>query len=105
MEKHKGKIRLSEYEINAIKSLAKEIFGKDVKIWIFGSRANPNAKGGDIDIYIETNDLTDLIDKKIKYLSRLKLQIGDQKIDLVLKLLNCEEEICIEAKKTGVQIV
>jgi len=48
-------VRLSEYEIRTIKETAKEIFGKDVKVYIFGSRADLTKKGGDIDIFIETD--------------------------------------------------
>ena len=49
-------IRLTEEELKATKDTAKEIFGKDVRVWIFGSRVNPKLKGGDIDIYIEIPD-------------------------------------------------
>ncbi len=98
-------IRLTEYELKAIKDTAKEIFGKNAKLWLFGSRVNPNAKGGDIDIYIEIPDMENWLDKKINYLVKLKEKIGDQKIDLVLKPYNCQEEICIEAKKTGARLI
>jgi len=100
-----NRLRLSDFEIEAIKSLAKDIFGEDVKLWIFGSRADINKKGGDIDIYIETNNLEDIIKKQIKYLSKLKLKIGDQKIDVVIKPENCKEDISIEAKQTGVRLL
>ena len=99
------KIRLSDFEVNSIKNLAKEIFGEDIKLWIFGSRANPEAKGGDIDIFIEIENTENILNKQIKYLSKLKLTIGDQKIDLVIKPKNCEEPICIEAKTKGVRLV
>ena len=102
---NKSKIRLSEYEIKTIKELAKEIYGNDTRVWIFGSRADPDKTGGDIDIYIETENLENLVDRQIKYLSRLKLKIGDQKVDLIVKPHNCQEEICLEAKTTGVRIL
>ncbi len=50
-------IRLIEEEIKAITDTAKEIFGNNVGLWIFGSRVNPNLKGVDIDIYIEIPDI------------------------------------------------
>ncbi|HHG74049.1 MAG TPA: nucleotidyltransferase domain-containing protein [Persephonella sp.] len=98
-------IRLTEYELKAIKETAREVFGNEAKVWLFGSRVNPNAKGGDIDIYIEISDMENWLDKKIDYLVKLKEKIGDQKIDLVLKPYNCQEEICIEAKKTGARLI
>ena len=94
-------IRLTKYELKAIKETAKEVFENKAKVWLFGSRVNPNAKGGDIDIYIEVPDTKNRLDKKITYLVKLKSKIGDQKIDLVLKPYNCQEEICVEAKKQG----
>ncbi|WP_028950178.1 nucleotidyltransferase domain-containing protein [Sulfurihydrogenibium subterraneum] len=99
------KLRLSKEEIQAIKDLALDIFGKDVRLWIFGSRANQSRKGGDIDIYIETHNLENIVEKQIKYLSRLKLKIGDQKIDLIIRPYDCEEIICLEAKNTGVRLI
>ena len=98
-------VRLTEYELKAIKDTAKEIFGNKAKVWLFGSRVNPKLKGGDIDIYIEIPDTKNWLDKKIDYLVKLKQKIGDQKIDLVLKPYNCQEDICIEAKKTGVRLI
>jgi len=64
-------MRLNETEIENIKKLAHLHFGKDVQVILFGSRANDEERGGDIDILI--NFTTDLI-----------LNIGEQKIDVVL---------------------
>jgi hypothetical protein len=80
-------IRLSEFEIDAIKSSFKKIFQSDTDhIWIFGSRIDAKAKGGDIDLYIETkeDDLSVILDLKIKFLSDLEWRIGEQKIDVVI---------------------
>ena len=100
-------IRLTEEEINAIKETTTEIFGKNVKLWIFGSRVNPELKGGDIDIYIEIPDYkeTDVFKKKIKFLIKLEERIGEQKIDLIVAPYNCKEFYCIEAKNTGIRIL
>ena len=97
-------MRLSEEEITIIKYLALEIFGKDTRVWIFGSRVDPNLKGGDIDIYIEVSDAEDIVEKKLDYLVKLKDAIGEQKIDLVVKPKGCQEFICKEAKQKGIEI-
>jgi len=44
-------IRLTEEEFEAIKATVKQVFGNDVRVWIFGSRVNPKLKGGDILIF------------------------------------------------------
>lgn len=102
----KGKnIRLTQKELDAIKDISKKVFGNGVRVWLFGSRVNPKAKGGDIDLYIEIPSMENWLDKKLDFLVELKERIGDQKIDLVLKPYECKEEICIEAKKTGVRLI
>ena len=74
-------MRLSKREIFAIKMAFREIF-KSGKIYLFGSRANDNLKGGDIDLFIESKEAS--LEKKIKFLVALKNKIGDRKIDVVV---------------------
>ncbi|EDP73620.1 nucleotidyltransferase domain-containing protein [Hydrogenivirga sp. 128-5-R1-1] len=107
MKIYEQNLRLTEDEIKAIKEIAKEIFGKGVKVWIFGSRADPNKKGGDIDIYIEIPNFekTDIFDKKVKYLVNLEEKIGEQKIDLIIAPYDCKKFYCLEAKNTGIRIL
>ncbi len=98
------KVRLPEGVVKEIKRLTEEIFGEEAKVWIFGSRADLKKKGGDIDIYIETPNLTDRLSKKLKFLVRLEEKIGEQKIDLIVREPDCVEPICVEARKTGVEL-
>jgi len=100
----KSKLRLTPKEIEAIKSVALKVFGKDSQVWIFGSRVDKSLKGGDIDIYIEVSNMENLIEKKINYLVKLKDIIGEQKIDLIVKPKGCVEFICKEAKDKGVKL-
>ncbi len=104
MKKTYEKIRLSEEVINFIIETAKEIFGNDIKIWIFGSRANIEARGGDIDIYIEVKNYKDIFSKKLDFLVQLDKKIGEQKVDLVVKPFDNNDFISKEAKETGVRI-
>ncbi len=96
-------VRLSEHEIEAIKETAQEVFGEGTRVWLFGSRTDPNIKGGDIDLYIIPADKKDLFDKYIKFLARLKLKIGDQKVDVILQE-NPERPIEREAIESGVEL-
>ena len=97
-------IRIDDYEIKSIKTIVRDVFGSTSDVWLFGSRVNPNLKGGDIDIYIETNDSSNLFRKKVDFLVKLKDRIGEQKIDAIIKPKGCKEFICLEAKKTGVKL-
>jgi len=75
-------MRLEEKEVAIIKNIITEIFG-DVKIYLFGSRLNMHKKGGDIDLYIITKDTTNLFEKKIKALAKLKIKLF-KPIDIVI---------------------
>ena len=77
-------MRLSQFEIEAIKSIAIKYFGFGVQVFLFGSRVDDDIKGGDIDLFISTNEMDLLtLETKIQFLAELKTQIGDQKIDVV----------------------
>lgn len=75
-------MRLSAKEISAIKNNILN-FDQQAKIYLFGSRTNDKAKGGDIDVLI--------ISDKIGFNETTKIRIGifkeidEQKLDLVVK--------------------
>ena len=75
-------MRLTPYQQKAIKRHFLETF-KEGEIYLFGSRVDDSAKGGDIDLYLTVSDLKDLAIKRVKFLVVLKRDIGEQKIDVV----------------------
>jgi len=83
LKEGKYSMRLSTYEIESIKKVFYETFG-DGKIYLFGSRLDDVKRGGDIDLYIQTEHKNGLLLKKIDFLAKLKEKIGDQKIDVVV---------------------
>lgn len=96
-------MRLSVHYQEVIKNTAQEVFGKDSKIFLFGSRVDDNRRGGDIDLYIKTPDKSDLQQKKSKFMVELYKKLGEQKIDVVFD----EDEnrsIEQEARKWGVAL-
>ena len=76
-------MRLTQKQIKAINESFKEVF-KSGSIYLFGSRVDDSLKGGDIDLYIDTDDMENIFEKKISFLVSLKRKIGEQKIDVVL---------------------
>ena len=46
-------MRLTTEQICIIKKKAAQIFGEEIKVYLFGSRTDDKARGGDIDIFIE----------------------------------------------------
>ena len=98
------KVRLSQIEIQIIKKIAQEIFGKKAKVYIFGSRADLGKKGGDIDIFIETDKKTSL-KEELEFLAKLELNGIERKVDLIVKNpYKKEKKIFKEAKEKGVLI-
>ena len=75
-------MRLSTKYINVIRARFKE-FLHDGEIDLFGSRVDDNKKGGDIDLYLVLREHNNLFEKKNKFLSRIKKELGDQKIDII----------------------
>lgn len=77
-------MRLSQFQIDTIKNLAKKHFGSATSVSLFGSRIDDHKKGGDIDLFIKNKDESVLtVEGKIHFLAELKLKIGDRKIDVV----------------------
>ena len=103
------KVRLSDDVIKAISKIFFKTFLPNDELWLFGSRVDESKKGGDIDLYIETNlssyDIA--VNKKIIFLSELKEEIGDQKIDVVLNLLSSNYQLPIYeiARTNGVRLI
>ncbi len=75
------KVRLKDWEIDVIKKVIKS-FDKDAKIYIYGSRANLNKKGGDIDILVISKNIS--LENQIKIKAKLIRFLGDRKIDLLV---------------------
>ena len=75
-------MRLKESEISAIKRSFEAVFNEGT-VSLFGSRTDDTKKGGDIDLFLEVRNSSDLFLKKIRFLALLKRQIGEQRIDVV----------------------
>jgi uncharacterized protein len=102
-------IRLSISNQISLEKNFRNAFLKSDKLWVFGSRADLSKKGGDIDLYIETKAKTidDAIFMRSKFLFELEKEIGEQKIDVVLNIINFPHLLPIHdvAKKNGVRII
>lgn len=80
-------MRLNAEQIAAIKQEATRFFGAQAEVWLFGSRVDDKAKGGDVDLYVRSGmgDADQLTAARFAFLARLKRRMGDRKIDLVLQ--------------------
>jgi predicted nucleotidyltransferase len=91
-------MRLTNFEINSIKDTFLDVFSNG-KIYLFGSRVDDSKRGGDIDLYIDTDFLLSTkeeLKKRKEFKLKLYDKIGEQKIDIVIskdKNRSIEQEI------------
>ena len=84
-------MRLQSKEIQTIIQIAKDIYGETVQVYLFGSRLNDEKRGGDIDLLVRSMT------------ARLKLHLGDQKIDVIGD--HEDSPVVQEALKNGIQLI
>ena len=94
-------MRLQKWEIEEIKKAAKIVFGEEVKVILFGSRVDDNKKGGDIDLYVITDNPS--YEKKKRFWIELQERLGEQKIDIILSE-DSNRSIEKTALKEGVEL-
>jgi predicted nucleotidyltransferase len=75
-------MRLTEKEIQIFKNQVLS-FDKNAVIYLFGSRANDKAKGGDIDLLIVSDKIG--FPEKIKIRAGIFNQMEEQKLDLIVR--------------------
>jgi uncharacterized protein len=99
-------MRISDKEIENIRELAGLHFGKDVQVFLFGSRTMEQQRGGDIDLYIRNPMGIKLsIRSKINFIGDLIIRIGEQRIDVVLDNKEAENSVFFKTiLKTAIQI-
>jgi uncharacterized protein len=102
-------MRLTPKEVTAIQTAFRKHFGSEDHLWLFGSRADDTKYGGDIDLYVETQevDLRKAQQKRTAFTIDLHTLIGDQHIDVVIHQLKRDHNELIYdiARKTGIQLV
>jgi predicted nucleotidyltransferase len=78
-------MRLDPETIGPLLDAVRGAFGDNAQVWLFGSRADDSLRGGDIDLYIETDVDKNLVALRSKLLRRLEDIFGEQKIDLSVR--------------------
>lgn len=99
-------MRLSTEQTEIIRKTTHHRFGSQARIWLFGSRTDDNARGGDIDLLIETaTPIANAFRESTGLEIDLQKVLGDQKIDILLLTPSTPETPIHQiAKKTGVEL-
>jgi predicted nucleotidyltransferase len=78
-------MRLSESARQAIPETAREVFGPQARVSLFGSRTDDSLRGGDLDLLVELPAPDPEYRRKALTLAALLQQrLGDQPIDVVV---------------------
>ncbi len=99
-------MRLTQTQQAAIRNTVVRMVGTDARVWLFGSRVDDAARGGDIDLYIEADHI---VPNRVQALCRLEgalvMALGDRKLDILLKDARTPETPIFRiAKQNGVQL-
>ncbi|WP_176374249.1 nucleotidyltransferase domain-containing protein [Desulfuromonas acetexigens] len=101
-------MRLTPREIEVLKEVAAEVFGPQVRLFLFGSRLDDARRGGDVDLYVTgfVRPLAEQLDAKLQFLVKAKERLGEQRIDVVFAAGSGESLTPIQqmAEKTGVPL-
>ena len=94
-------MRLTPAQIDTIQSTVHAVLGEGAQVTLFGSRVNDQQKGGDVDLYVETEQ-PDLM-KKIRCKVSLQDQL-DLPVDLIFKPHGDRSPIALIAKQEGIRL-
>ena len=99
-------VRLAPQQVRLIRAAAADIFGAEAGVWLFGSRVDPDQRGGDIDLYIEAPcDAATALHRAGRLYARLQRELGEQRIDIVTRSPGePEQSIHRVARETGVRL-
>ena len=99
-------MRLSDYQILKIKEAVRNVLGDEARVMLFGSRVDDTQRGGDIDLYVETNhELPDYVAASCRIAAKIQMSLGDQKIDVLIGAPNIKEQpIHRVAKEHGIKL-
>ncbi len=79
-------MRITETERKVLRDAALDAFGAESTIFLFGSRVDDARRGGNIDLLLETgkNGHAAIFETQLRFLVRVKLVLGEQKIDVLV---------------------
>ncbi len=86
-------MRLTTSQIEMIRTTAQVVFGEFVRVTLFGSRIDDQAKGGDVDLMLEVPNIVDqpaLLGARVA--SRVSRAMNGRKVDVILKAPNLKSQ-------------
>lgn len=101
-------MRLTPEQIAIIRQTAEEAFGPGVRVWLFGSRVDDQARGGDIDLLIRPPQFPTEARAECEHLlhfhALLERKLGERKIDVLIEKPSDPRPIVHIAHEQGVEL-
>ena len=101
-------MRLSAQQRDIIREEVARAFGANSRVKLFGSRTDDSARGGDIDLFVETGSgvtSKELLDCELRLHAALQRKLGERRIDIVVHRRGAPERaIDAQAKRSGIPI-
>jgi len=99
-------MRLTSSQIQTIKTTITLVLGFPYRLWLFGSRVDDQKRGGDIDLFIETDAIiSNRAETICRVYGALIMQLGERKLDVIIKDAQTENAPIFDiAKRTGVKL-
>ena len=102
-------MRLQANEVDAIRQAARDAFLPGTAVFLFGSRLRDEARGGDIDLLVETPEALlpeDLVRRRTRFVSRIYQALDEQRIDVVIATRGQQDSrpVVSMAKRYGLQV-
>ena len=99
-------MRLTSSQVQAIKTTVTRVLGIPYKIWLCGSRVDDQQRGGDIDLFIETDEIIfNRAEAVCRLYGALIMTLGDRKLDVVIKDAQTEPAPIFDmTKRTGIRL-
>ncbi|OQW90509.1 MAG: hypothetical protein BWK78_06815 [Thiotrichaceae bacterium IS1] len=97
-------MRLTSSQVQAIKTTVTRVLGIPHTIWLFGSRVDDRQRGGDIDLFIETDEfISNRAEAVCRLYGALIMTLGDRKLDVIIKDAHTEPAPIFDiTKRTGI---
>ncbi|OOG20582.1 hypothetical protein B1C78_17250 [Thioalkalivibrio denitrificans] len=98
-------MRLNDQQRQIAQQAVLTHFGPNARVWLFGSRAHDDRRGGDIDLYVETDPREDLLRAEARTILEIQQALGDQRIDLVTHVRGRPRKAIDRiARETGIEL-
>lgn len=99
-------MRLSQEMAGTIVEVTREVFGPGTDVYLFGSRTDDEARGGDIDLLVECScGREEAFRRRLRLLVELEKHLGERRVDVVVKTPDSpDREIYHVAEREGIQL-